>query len=50
MPGSATADGTQLEIRDCNAGANQEFTLTASGTVVDLYTCNGDANQRWSLT
>jgi hypothetical protein len=30
VPNSATANGTQLEIWDCNGGANQSWTLTSS--------------------
>jgi hypothetical protein len=30
VPGASTTNGTQLEIWDCNGGANQSFTLTPS--------------------
>ncbi|WP_367318422.1 RICIN domain-containing protein [Streptomyces sp. HUAS ZL42] len=31
MPAASTTPGKQLEIRDCNGGANQIFTWTSSG-------------------
>ncbi|MFJ6793698.1 endo-1,4-beta-xylanase [Streptomyces sp. NPDC091268] len=31
VPGSATADGTQLNLWDCNNRANQQWTYTAAG-------------------
>jgi O-glycosyl hydrolase len=37
VPGMSTANNTQLDIWDCNAGGNQEFTLTASGAIT-VYT------------
>ena len=33
VPGSSTANGTQLEIYTCNAGSNQEYTLAPSGEI-----------------
>ncbi|MFC5907132.1 glycoside hydrolase [Streptacidiphilus monticola] len=33
VPGSKTANGTQLDLWTCNGGSNQAFTLTASGTI-----------------
>jgi O-glycosyl hydrolase len=33
VPGSSTANGTQLEIYTCNAGSNQEYTLAANGEI-----------------
>jgi O-glycosyl hydrolase len=33
VPGVSTTNGTQLDIYDCNAGSNQEFSLTASGAI-----------------
>lgn len=33
VPGSATANGTQPVIWDCNGGANQQWTLNADGTI-----------------
>jgi hypothetical protein len=34
VPGQATANGTLLQIWDCNGGANQQWTLNSNGTVV----------------
>ncbi|MFC4588387.1 ricin-type beta-trefoil lectin domain protein [Sphaerisporangium corydalis] len=31
VPNSTTANGTQVEIWDCNGGANQQWTLTSAG-------------------
>ncbi|MEU4257756.1 endo-1,4-beta-xylanase [Streptomyces fradiae] len=31
VPGAATADGTQVQLWDCNNRANQQWTLTAAG-------------------
>ncbi len=33
VPGSATADGTQIALWDCTGGANQSWTTSGSGTV-----------------
>jgi O-glycosyl hydrolase len=33
VPGSSTANGTQLEIYTCNAGSNQEYTLAPNGEI-----------------
>ena len=34
VPGAATANGTLLQIWDCNGGANQQWTLNSNGSVV----------------
>ncbi|SPF05653.1 endo-1,4-beta-xylanase [Streptomyces sp. MA5143a] len=31
VPGSATADGTQVQLWDCHSGTNQQWTYTAAG-------------------
>jgi hypothetical protein len=34
VPGSTRTDGTQLDIWDCNGGANQQWTLTPGGELL----------------
>ena len=59
VPGGATTNGTQLEIWDCNGGANQQWTLNSDGTVVGREsglcldvtgkgTANGTAVEIWT--
>ena len=34
--GAGTADGTAVEIYDCNGGTNQQWTLNSDGTIVGV--------------
>jgi lysophospholipase L1-like esterase len=65
VTGIATANGTQLQLWDCNGQSNQSWTYTASrqltvygtkclqgnssGTPVVIWDCNGQANQQWNV-
>jgi endo-1,4-beta-xylanase len=42
VPGSSTTAGTQLQIRDCGSGANQQWTRTAAG---ELTVYSGDTKR-----
>ena len=59
VPGKATANGTLLQIWDCNGGTNQQWTLNSDGTVVGREsglcvdvtgggTANGTAVELWT--
>jgi glucose/arabinose dehydrogenase len=64
VSGSATADGTKIQLWTCTGGTNQQWTrdgntlrvlgkcMTATGTtdgsLVQLSTCNGSVGQNWS--
>jgi len=66
VTGIATANGTQLQLWDCNGQTNQSWTYTASrqltvygtkclqgagsGTPVVIWDCDGQADQQWTVS
>jgi hypothetical protein len=59
--GASTANGATVQLWDCNARSNQQWSRTSSrqltvygagtanGTRLVIWTCNGGTNQKWQL-
>ena len=50
VAGANSANGTRIQLWDCNGTVAQRWTMGTDGTRVQLWDCNGTGAQRWQAT